>query len=189
MHRRVIESGKRSELQYCETTDTLQRVYHDTGEVSKKWVPRRDGKGVARGRQNIRLRLEEDAVFRGSPTSSLPPPHLVRVLVDLMAENGGIDSLASKCGVRTSTAWGYVYAAVERWPSEACAPAARRFLSPALLAVLREVSADDVRGSLRAVLERLEAKWPALRADPGWVVAGPERYAQLRLARLIASQH
>jgi hypothetical protein len=181
---RIVEQGARSSL-YASQDGNLYRQYHDTGKWFGPLPPIVDEHGVSRYSANRRVsHLVQQAwgphVFRGTGEKnrmSTSLPHLRHALECLAQEPATIDEFATTCGVKVSTAWGYVCKVVEHWP--AAHNLARKLVFPPLLTAC-ESNGDCLRGTLKEVMERLRAH---LDGDSNWRCV-PDRYAHLRLARL-----
>ena len=147
------------------------RLYHDTSE----WVElpfNVDARGTRRFEQNC----TESGLCR--PTAT--PPHLQRARVHLLS-TGNIGDFASACGVRLSTAWNYVTKLCED-AIVASHVLAGDFVCPELSTA---VSAVDLNGSLRSVMERIEH---VIGGDTRWRCEH-DRFAQLRLLRVCLTSH
>lgn len=180
---RIVEAGARSSL-YATECGRLYRLYHDTHRWHGPLLPAVDARGVSRYSHNRRV---SDLVarawdaYRGvddASSSSLPPPpqHLVFALSALAREPRDVDEFAALCGVKTSTAWGYLAKLVEHWPSAHAI--ARHMVHPPLLTLCKDVLC--LSGSLRDVMDQLR---DALSGDMEWRCLD-NHYAHLRLARL-----
>ena len=181
---RLVEQGARSSL-YASQDGNLYRQYHDT----KKWrgplPPTVDEHGVSRYSANRRVshlvhHAWKSPTFRGVSErnyESAPRDHLRHALECLSREPATIEEFAATCGVKISTAWGYVCKVVEHWP--AAHTPARKLVFPPLLTTCQS-NGDCLRGPLKEVMEKLRVH---LDGDPDWRCM-QDRYAHLRLARL-----
>jgi len=179
----LLEEGERSSL-YREGS-MLYRVYHDTGRRSDSFLVTVDERGKGRCSHNRLVEaLERDCqrTYSGSePKRRGPaPPRVKKALLSLFKGARTIDEVSLQCGVSKNTAWSYLCEAASIYPQshQACS----KVIHPSILEKMRWCSEEDMKGSLKEVMEKLD-----LSTDPE--VRGEEdRYAQLRLARILYSR-
>ena len=174
-----VQRGRRSTLWITEDSELL-RQYHDTQRWSGPLNVHVDERGVCRGTGNRTLSsmLKEATTFRG--TTATPPPYLRNARSCLSREPKDVESFATLCGVKKSTAWCYLCQVVEHWPGANVV--ARRYVYPPLLEAVSTTT--DATGSLKEFMTRLEQG--PLKGDSDWKCV-QDRHAHLRLARLCVS--
>lgn len=160
----VVQQTSRATV-YRTADGRLCRQYHDTGA----WE------------EDVSVRGRAPALFgRGDDEEAQlivrsAPPYLVRAR-ECVKGCASARDFARRCGVARSTSWSYACEIAERWPEECQHLIA--FVYAPMATALRAV---DVRGSLHAVMQRLEHG--PLRGDVDWRCLN-DRYSHLRLARL-----
>lgn len=170
---RLVESGLRSSL-YCSVRGDLYRFYHDNNRWDGPIFHTVDEAGVHRHSQNRRVSDLVNVAWKGGSVKP-PAPYLRSALWNLTMLPLDIDSFASMCGVKTSTAWSYAGKVVEVWPLSH--RLASRLVHPPLLKVCRET---ELAGTLTDLSSRLH---PLLSGDVEWRCL-EDRLSHLRLARI-----
>ena len=179
----LLEEGERSSL-YREG-NMLYRVYHDTGRRSDPFPITVDERGKGRCSHNRLVEaMERDCQRTYSGTSSKrrgpAPPRVKRALLSLFRGARTIGEVSLQCGVSKNTAWSYLCEAASMYPQshQACS----KVVHPSILEKMRWCSEDDLKGSLKEVMEKLDLSTdPELREEE-------DRYAHLRLARILFSR-
>lgn len=176
----LLETSRRSSLYLVD--GRMERRFHDTG-ATRPVAGRVDDRGVWRGSHNRRVdAMRDEVTFRGADSSRIAaalPAHLTNALVHLKLNPVSTDALAAKCGVKTSTAWNYLVALVEKDPT--CIPYARRLVHAPLFDALARI---DATGPLGDVKKRLDEG--PFRGDVAWRCV-ENQYAHLRLARWLVA--
>ena len=160
----VVRRGQRSSI--LRERDYFFRIYHDTGEVVE--IPTRlDERGVRRFEHNETM----DSLRRPRRL----PPYLQRARMCVLAA-ATIDDVASRCGVKRSTAWNYVTTLCED-ADVATHVVSQGFVCPELHDACRDI---ELEGPLGTVMGRIEK---ALHGNIVWRCE-EDRYSQLRLLRV-----
>ena len=179
---RQIESGIRSSL-FASKEGRFYRLYHDTRRWEGPLILNTDDKGIGRLSRNRRASslLQTawgETEYRGEVIRNVPR-HLEEALKRMCEEPDCIDTFASLCGVKSSTAWSYACKVVEGWPSSHSL-ARKLVFSPLLEACEEEAKRGGLKGSLKDAMRQIH---PRLSDDVEWRCLS-DPYSHLRLARI-----
>lgn len=173
----ILEQTANTTL-YVDRNSDLVRYYHDTG--AKRTRPLGPKRKVSHNRSleaaiALRARQANDQPsFRGSAPAL--PPFLARAREQAHAATS-IADLASRCGVKTNTAWCYLTQLVETLPIHEAKAIARRMIASQTMASL--LALHDISGTLTDVVARCVS--PPLPDD---VCMAEVRLARVLLRRL-----
>ena len=173
----IVEQTANTTL-YVDGNNDLVRFYHDTG--AKRVRPLGSKRKVAHNQSleaaiAMRARRASDGPsFRGGASGL--PPFLARAREQAHAATS-IADLASRCSVKTNTAWCYLTQLVETLPVHEAKAIARRMIASQTMASL--LALHDISGTLTDVVERCVS--PPLPSD---VCMAEVRLARVLLRRL-----